>query len=99
MFQHITNYIDIIQKTEISALELGNDEYFEKADCSKIARYYRKHEVNMKRQNNLTIGKRSEIIEIKNDAKLKVYPFDKGSEFDIMKEQEDIGKSNIIHYD
>ena len=35
----------------------------------------------------------------KNDTKLKVYPFDKGSEFDIMKEQEDILKSNIIHYD
>lgn len=53
----------------------------------------------MKHQNNLTIGERSAIIEIKNDTKLKVYPCDKGSEFDIMKEQEDILKSNIIHYD
>ena len=49
---------------------------------------------------------RKVIREIKNDANLKVYPFDKASGFTIMKKEEvikrieeQIWKTNIIGYD
>ena len=63
-------------------------------------------DVNKKHRNNLTIGQINTIREIKNSTNLKVYPFDKGSEFVIMEEEdaikrieEQIGKSIIIAYD
>ena len=101
------SYMDIIQTTEIFALELENDEYFEKTKrlrqgVSKILSKY----TNKKHRNNLTIGQRNAIREIKNDANLKVYPFDKGSGFVIMKEEDAIkriekqmGKSIITDFD
>ena len=62
--------------------------------------------VNKKHRNNLIIEQRNAIREIKNDINLKVYPFDKGSRFVIMKEEdtikrieEQMGKSNIIDFD
>ena len=72
-------YMDIIQTTEICALELENDRYFEKAErlrqgVSKIL----SKDVNKKHRNNLTIGQINAIREIKNSTNLKVYPFDKG---------------------
>ena len=100
-------YMDIIQTTETCALELENDRYFEKAerlreDVSKII----SKDVNKKHPNNLTIGQRNSIREIKYTANLKVYPFHKGSGFVIMEEdnaikriEEQIGKSIIIDYD
>ena len=100
-------YMDIIQTTEICALELENDGYFEKAErlrqgVSKIL----SKDVNKKHRNNLTIGQINAIREIKNSTNLKVYPFDKGSGFVIMEEEdaikrieEQIGKSIIIDYD
>ena len=81
--------------------------YFEKAErlrqgVSKIL----SKDVNKKHRNSLTIGQRNAIREIKNDTNLKVYPFDKGSGFVIMKEEdaikrieEQIGMSVIIGYD
>ena len=99
--------MDIIQTTEICALELENDGYFEKAErlrqgVSKIL----SKDVNKKHRNNLTIGQINAIREIKNSTNLKVYPFDKGSGFVIMEEEdaikrieEQIGKSIIIDYD
>ena len=102
-----SSYMDIIQTKEIFALELENDEYFEKTErlrqgVSKILSKY----TNKKHRNNLTIGQRNAIREIKNDANLKVYPFDKGSGFVIMKEedaikriQKQMGKSIITDYD
>ena len=79
------------QTTEICALELENDWYFEKAErlwqgLSKIL----SKDVNKKHRNNLTIGQRNAIRGIKKDANLKVYPFDKGSGFVVMKEEDAI---------
>ena len=97
-------YMVIIQTTEICALELENDRYSEKAErlwqaVSKIL----SKDINKKHQNNLTIGQRNTIREMKNDTNLKVCPFDKGSGVVIMKEEgtikrieEEIGKSVII---
>ena len=67
-------YMDIIQTTEICALELENDGYFEKAErlrqgVSKIL----SKDVNKKHRNNLTIGQINAIREIKNSTYLKVY--------------------------
>ena len=74
--------MNIIQTTEICALELENDGYFEKAErlwqgVSKIL----SKDVNKKHRNNLTVGQINAIREIKNSTNLKVYPFDKGSGF------------------
>ena len=99
--------MNIIETTEICALELENDGYFEKAGrlrqgVNKIL----SKDANKKHRNNLTTGQINEIREIKNSANLKVYPFDKGSGFVIMEEEdaikrieEQIGKSVIIDYD
>ena len=100
-------YMDVIQTTEFCALELENDEYFEKAErlrqgVSKIL----SKDVNKKHRNNLTIGQINAIREIKNSTNLNVYPFDKGSGFVIMEEEdaikrieEQIRKLIIIDYD
>ena len=66
--------MDIIQTTEICALELENDGYFEKAErlrqgVSKIL----SKDVNKKHRNNLIIGQINAIREIKNSTYLKVY--------------------------
>ena len=99
--------MDIIQTTKICALELENDRYFEKAERLRegVSKILMK-DVNKKHRNNLTIGQINAIREIKNSTNLKVYPFDKGSGFVIMEEEdaikrieEQIGKSIIIDYD
>ena len=59
----------IIQTTEICGLELGSDGCFERTErlgqgVSKILL----KDVNKKYRNNLTIGERKAIREIKNDA-------------------------------
>ena len=99
--------MDIIQTTKICALELENDRYFEKAERLRegISKILTK-DVNKKHRNNLTIGQINAIREIKNSTNLKVCPFDKGSGFVIMEEEEaikrieeQIGKSIIIDYD
>ena len=72
--------MDIIQTTETCALELESDGHFDKAKrlqqgVSKIL----SKDANKRHQNNLTVRVRKAIREIKNDANLKVYPFDAGS--------------------
>ena len=100
-------YIDMIQTIEICALELANGGYFEKAERLRqgVGKMLSK-DVNKKHRKNLTIGQRHAIREMKNSANLKVYPFDKGSGFVIMEEEdaikrieEQIGKSIITDYD
>ena len=100
-------YINIIQTTEICALELENDGYCEKAErlrqgVNKIL----SKDVNKKHRNNLTIGQINTIREIKNSTNLQVYSFDIGSGFVIIEEEdaikrieEQIGKLIIINYD
>ena len=65
--------MDIIQTTEICALELENDWFLQKAErlrqgVSKVLW----NDVNKKHRNNLTIGQRNAIRKIKNDTNLKV---------------------------
>ena len=84
-------YMDIIQTTETCALELENDGYFEKAEILRegVSKVLSK-DVNKKHRNNLTIGKGNAVKEIKNSTNLKVYPFDKISEFVVMEEEDAI---------
>ena len=87
------------------ALELQNDGYFEKAEkFQQVASKILSKKGNQKHRNNLTVRKRKTIKE-KNDTALKLYPFDKGLGFVIMKEEEaiqrneeHIGKSVTIEY-
>ena len=62
-------------------------------------------DVNKKHRNNLIIGERKAVEEIKNDTSLKVDTFDNRSGLVSMKEEEaimrikeQIGKSNVIDY-
>ena len=90
--------MSIIQTTEIYALELENDKYFEKAE--RLRQSFSKilsKEINKKHRNNLTTEERQAIRKIKNDAE---------SGFAIMREkvaikrtEEQIKKSNIKDYD
>ena len=83
--------MNIIQTTQICMLQLENDRYFEKVGRLQqgVSKILPKN-VNKKHQNNLTIGQRNAIREIKKNIDLKVYPFNKGSGFVIMKEKDAI---------
>ena len=85
-------YMEITQTTRIWTLELENDWYSEKAEklWQSVSKILSK-DVN-KNQNNLTIGRRKKIREIKNDKIFKVHQFDKGSGFVIVKKDETIKK-------
>lgn len=100
-------YMDIIETTEICALDLEKEGNFQKAESLRqnISKIISK-DVNKKHKNNLNLKERKAITEMKNDEHIKVYPFDKGSGFVIIEEkeaikkiEEQIGKSKIIDYD
>lgn len=72
------------------ALELQNDGYFEKAEkFQQVASKILSKKGNQKHRANLTVRERKTIKE-KNDTALKLYSFDKGLGFVIMKEEKAI---------
>ena len=107
MFQLTTDnqrpHMEIIQTTEICVLELENVWYFEKVERLQQDTHERRIQKVLKQ---FSYCRRKKIREIKIDKNLKVYPFDKGSEFVIMKKEETIKriveqfrKSDTIDYD
>ena len=107
MFQLATDnqrpHMEIIQTTEICALELENVWYFEKVERLQQDTHERRIQKVLKQY---SYCRRKKIREIKSDKNLKLYPFDKGSEFVIMKKEETIKriveqfrKSDTIDYD
>ena len=107
MFQLTTDnqrpHMEIIQTTEICVLELENVWYFEKVERLQQDTHERRIQKVLKQ---FSYCRRKKIREIKSDKNLKVYPFDKGSEFVIMKKEEAIKriveqfrKSDTIDYD
>ena len=95
--------MEIIQTTEICVLELENVWYFEKVERLQQDTHERRIQKVLKQ---FSYCRRKKIREIKSDKNLKVYPFDKGSEFVIMKKEEAIKriveqfrKSDTIDYD
>ena len=107
MFQLTTDnqrpHMEIIQTTEICVLELENVWYFEKVERLQQDTHERRIQKVLKQ---FSYCRRKKIREIKSDKNLKVYPFDKGSEFAIMKKEEAIKriveqfrKSDTIDYD
>ena len=107
MFQLTTDnqrpHMEIIQTTEICVLELENVWYFEKVERLQQDTHERRIQKTLKQ---FSCCRRKKIREIKSDKNLKVYPFDKGSEFVIMKKEEAIKriveqfrKSDTIDYD
>ena len=107
MFQLTTDnqrpHMEIIQTTEICVLELENVWYFEKVERLQQDTHERRIQKVLKQY---SYCRRKKIREIKSDKNLKLYPFDKGSEFVIMKKEETIKriveqfrKSDTIDYD
>ena len=100
-------YIDIIQTTEICALDLEREGKFSIAESLRqnISRIITK-DLKKKHKNNLNFAERKVLTEIQHDKNISIYPFDKGTGFVVINEkdaiqkiEEKIRKSKIIDYD
>ena len=78
-----------------------------KIQCCRITTTAYKHKNNkIKHNNNLSFGERKVIIEMKHYRNISIYPFNKGTGFVVIKEEdviqkieEQIRKSKIIEHD
>ena len=100
-------YTDIIQTTEICALELQREGKFSIVESLRqnISRIITK-DLKKKHKNNLSFAERKALTEMKHDKYISIYPLDKGTGFVVIKEEdaiqkieEQIGKSKIIDHD
>ena len=99
--------MDIIQSTEISALDLEREGKFSVAESLRqnISRIITK-DLKKKHKNNLSFAERKVLTEMKHNQNISIYPFDKGAGFVVIKEEDaiqkieqKIGKSKIIDQD
>ena len=99
--------MDIIQTTEICALDLEREGKFSIAESLRqnINRIITK-DLKKKHKSNLSFAERKALIEMKHDKNISIYPFDKGTGFVVINEkdaiqkiEEQIGKSKIIDHD
>ena len=99
--------IDIFQTTEVYALDLEHERKFSVAKSLRqnIGRIITK-DLKKKNKNNLSFGERKALTEMEHDKNISVYPFDKGTGFVVIKEEdaiqkieEQIGKSKAIDHD
>ena len=100
-------YMDIIQTTEICALDLEHKRKISIAESLRqnISRIITK-DLKKKHKNNLSFAERKVITKMQHDKNISIYPFDKGTGSTVIKEkdtiqkiEEQIGKSKIIDYD
>ena len=100
-------YMDIIQTTETCALDLEREGKFSIAESLRqnISRIITK-DLKKKHKNNVSFAERKTLTEMKHDKNISIYPFDKGTGFIVIKEEdaiqkieEQIGKSKIIDHD
>ena len=100
-------YMDIIQTTEICALDLERKGKFSIAESlRKNTSRIITENLKKKHKNNLSFAERKVITEMQHDKNISMYSFDKGTGFIVIKEkdviqkmEEQIGKSKIIDYD
>ena len=96
-----------MRATEICALDLEREREFSIAESLRqnISRIITK-DLKKKHKNNLSFAERKTLTEMKHDKNINIYPFDKGTGFVVIKEEdgiqkikEQIGKSKIIDHD
>ena len=99
--------MDIIQTTEICALDLERKGKFSTAESLRqnLSRIITK-DLKKKHENNLNFAERKALTEMQHDKNISIYPFYKGTGFVVIKEEdaiqkieEQIGKLKIIDYD
>ena len=85
--------MDIIQTTEISALDLKLEGKFRIAESLRknVSRIIAK-DLKKKHKNNLSFAERKVPTEVKHDKNISVYPFDKGKRVTVITEEDSIKK-------
>ena len=83
--------MDIIQTTEISALDLKLEGKFRIAESLRknVSRIITK-DLKKKHKNNLSFAERKVPTEVKHDKNISVYPFDKGKRVTVITEEDSI---------
>ena len=81
--------MDIIQTAEICALDLESEGKFSIAESlqQNISRIITK-DLEKKHKNNLSFAERKTLTKMKHDKNISIYPFDKGSGFLVIKEED-----------
>ena len=79
-------YMNIIQTTEICALDLEREGKFCVSESLRqnISRVITK-DLKKEHKNNLSFAERKTLTEMKHDKNISIYPFDKGTEFIVIK--------------
>ena len=80
--------MDIIQTTEICALDLERERNFSIAESLRqnISRIITK-DLKKKYKNNLSFTERKALTEMKHNKNISVYPFDKGTGFVVIRKK------------
>ena len=79
-------YMNIIQTTEICALDLEREGKFCVSESlqQNISRVITK-DLKKEHKNNLSFAERKTLTKMKHDKNISIYPFDKGTEFIVIK--------------
>ena len=79
-------YMNIIQTTEICALDLEREGKFCVSESLRqnISRVITK-DLKKEHKNNLSFAERKTLTKMKHDKNISIYPFDKGKEFIVIK--------------
>ena len=79
-------YMNIIQTTEICALDLEREGKFCVSESLRqnISRVITK-DLKKEHKNNLSFAERKTLTKKKHDKNISIYPFDKGTEFIVIK--------------
>ena len=79
-------YMNIIQTTEICALDLEREGKFCVSESLRqnISRVITK-DLKKEHKNNLSFAERKTLTKMKHDKNISIYPFDKGTEFIVIK--------------
>ena len=79
-------YMNIIQTTEICALDLEREGKFCVSESLRqnISRVITK-DLKKEHKNNLSFAERKTLTKMKHDKSISIYPFDKGTEFIVIK--------------
>ena len=82
-------YMNIIQTTEICALDLEREGKFCVSESLRqnISRVITK-DLKKEHKNNLSFAERKTLTKMKHDKNISIYPFDKGSGFLVIKEED-----------
>ena len=84
-------YMDIIQTTEICALDLEREGKFSIAESLR-QNIIKTKDLKKKHKNNLNFAERKALTEMQHEKNISIYPFGKGTGFVVIKEKDAIQK-------